>query len=77
MTAEKEYLINFTEQHKKLCLSLHYNGTNSYVFVNGIEIHKFKAKNSEINSASLYLGNVSKNFAVDCMTKNGLYGYVY
>ena len=77
MTAEKEYLINFAKQHKKLCLSLHYNGTNSYVFVNGIEIHKFKAKNSEINSASLYLENVSKNFAVDSMTKIGVYGYVY
>ena len=30
------------------CLSLHYNGTNSYLFVNGVEIIKFKAKDSEI-----------------------------
>ena len=40
LTAKKEYSINFTEQHKKLCLNLHYNGVNSYIFVNGIEIYK-------------------------------------
>ena len=38
LTAEKMYSINFTEKNKKLCLSLHYNGTNSYLFVNGKEI---------------------------------------
>ena len=32
------YLINFTEHNKKLCLSLHYNGANSYLFVNGREL---------------------------------------
>ena len=37
-TAEKEYSINFIEQQKKFCLILHYNGTNRYTFVNGIEI---------------------------------------
>ena len=42
------YSINFTEQNKKLCLSLHYNGANSYLFVNEKEILKFKAKDSEI-----------------------------
>ena len=44
LTAEKEYSINFTEHNKKFCLSLHYNGANTYIFVNGVEIHKFKAK---------------------------------
>ena len=38
LSAEKMYSINFTENDKKLCLSLHYNGTNSYLFVNGREI---------------------------------------
>ena len=47
---------------------------NSYTFVNGVEIYKFKAKDSEINTAPLCLGNVSK---VDNMKKTGLYGYVY
>ena len=42
------YSINFTEHNKKFCLSTYYNGANSYLFVNGTEIHKFKAKDSEI-----------------------------
>ena len=41
---EKLHLINFIEKNKKFCLSLHYNGANSYLFVNGTEIYKFKAK---------------------------------
>ena len=48
LSAEKNYSINFTEQNKKFCLSLRYNGANSYLFVDGKEIHKFKAKDSEI-----------------------------
>ena len=42
------YSINFTVTRKKFCLSLHYNGANSYLFVNGTEIIKFKAKDSNI-----------------------------
>ena len=42
------YLINFTATRKKLCLSLHYNGDNSYLFVIGTKIIKFKAKDSDI-----------------------------
>ena len=42
LTAEKMYSINFTVTKKKFCLSLHYNGVNSYLFVNGIDIIKFK-----------------------------------
>ena len=45
--AEKMYSINFTTTKKKFCLSLHYNGRNSYLFLNGTEIIKFKAKDSE------------------------------
>ena len=40
---------------KKLCLSLHYNRANSYLFVNGTEIIKFKAKNSEIIATPLWI----------------------
>ena len=75
--AEKTYSINFTENNKKFALSLHYNGDNSYLFVNGTEIHKFKAKDSEIVATSLRLGNISKDFSVDNMKKTGLNGYVY
>ena len=55
---------------KKFCLSLHYNGANSYLFLNGKEIHKFKAKDSEIVATPLYLGNISKDWPVDNTKKN-------
>ena len=77
LTAEKMYSINFTEKNKKFCLSLHYNGENSYLFVNGTEIYKFKAKDSEIVATPLCLGNISKDWSVDNMKKTGLNGYVY
>ena len=32
LSAEKLYSINFTKENTKLCLSLHYNGANSYFF---------------------------------------------
>ena len=62
LTAEKMYSINFTVTKKKFCLSLHYNGANSYLFVNGTEIYKFKAKDSEIVTSPSYLGNISKDW---------------
>ena len=55
---------------KNFCLSLHYNGANSYLFLNGKEIHKFKAKDSEIVATSLCLGNISKDWPVDNTKKN-------
>ena len=77
LTAEKMYSINFTVTNKKFCLSLHYNGANSYLFVNGTEIYKFKAKDSEIVASPLCLGNISKDWSVDNMKKTGFTGYVY
>ena len=71
------YSINFTVTKKKFCLSLHYNGANSYLFVNGTEIHKFKAKDSKIVPSPLCLGNISKDWSVDNMKKNGFTDYVY
>ena len=56
---------------------MHYNGPNSYAFVNGVEIHKLRAKNSEVKVAPLFLGNISNDFSVDNMEKTGLHGYVY
>ena len=50
---------------------------NSYIFVNGVQIYKFKVKNSEINAIPLCLGNFSNDFPVDSMKKTGLYRYVY
>ena len=42
LTAEKMYSINFTVTKKKFCIILHYKGVNSYLFVSGTEIYKFK-----------------------------------
>ena len=61
----------------KFCLSLHYNEENSCLFVNGREIYKFKAKNSEIVASPLCLGNISKDWSIDNKKKTGLNGYVY
>ena len=58
-------------------LSLHYNGANGYLFVNGTETIKFKAKDSDIVANPLCLGNTSKDFSVDNMKKTGLNGYFY
>ena len=77
LTAEKLYSITSTENNKEFCLRLHYKGANSYLFVNGTEIHKFKAKDFEILAIPLCLGNISKNFSVDNMKKTGLNGYIY
>ena len=59
LTTEKIYSINFTLTKKKFCLSLHYNGASSYLFVNDTEIYKFKAKDFEIVVTPLCLGNIS------------------
>ena len=64
------YSINFTNTNEKFCLSLHYNGENSYLFVNGTEIYKFKVKDSEIVASPLCLGNISKDCSTDNMKKN-------
>ena len=65
LSAEKMYSINFTKKNTKFCLSLHCNGADSYLFVNGTEIIKFKAKDSEITPYELCLGNISKDWSVD------------
>ena len=58
LTTEKMYSINFPATKTRFCLSLHYNGSNSYLFVNGTEIIKSKAKDSEIVANPLCLGNM-------------------
>ena len=77
LTAETMYSINFMVTKKKFCLSLHYNGANSYLFVNGTVIIQFKAKDSEIVPSLLFLENISKDWSLDNMKKGKLTGYVY
>ena len=71
------YSVNFTD-HKNIeeyCLSLHYNGES--LFVNGTEIIKVKAKDSEIIATPLCLGKISRDWPVDNMKDTGLNRYVY
>ena len=55
---------------------MHYNGANSYLFVNGKEMVKFRAKDSEIVLSPICLGNISKDWSADNMKKTGVNGYV-
>ena len=66
---QKNCIKSILLKKKKFGLSLHYNGANSYLFVNGTEIYKFKAKDSEIVASPLCLGNISIDFSVDIMKK--------
>ena len=68
--------VNPTDHRVKCCLNLHYNGANSYLFVNGTKIIKFKAKDSNIAANPLCLGSTSKDWSVDNMKDIGLNGYV-
>ena len=74
---QKKYSINFAENNKEFSLRLHCNGANSHLFVNGTEIYKSKAKDSEIVATPLCLGNISKDWSVDNMKRTGFTGYVY
>ena len=58
LTAEAKNPINFIQPTKRFVLSLHYNGSNSVLFVNATKIYQFKAKNSEIKDYTLCLGNI-------------------
>ena len=60
--AEKMYSPKFTVDNKRFCLSLHYNRDDSYLFVNGKEIHKFKAKDSKNCALSIALRRFFQRF---------------
>ena len=61
LTAEAKYPLNFTQSGKRFALRLHYEGSNSFLFVNVTKVYHFKAKNSEIKDYTLCLGNISKD----------------
>ena len=75
-TAKALYPINFTQSRKKFVLSLHYNGSNSFLFANATKVCQVKAKDSEMMDYALCLGNGSKYFTVNNMNKTGLKGVV-
>ena len=74
---QRMYSPNFTVDNKMFCLSLHYNGDNSYLFVNGKEVTKFKAKNSELIKYPMFLGGLSKDYNKNSRKDTGLYGNFY
>ena len=76
LTAEAKYPINFTQSGKRFVLSLHYNGSNSFLFVNATKVYQSKAKNSEIKDYALCLGNILKDFTINNMTRTELKGVV-
>ena len=71
------YSPNFTVDNKIFCLSLHYNGDNSYLFANGKQVTKFKAKKSELIKYPMCLGRLSKDYTKNSRKDTGLYGNVY
>ena len=75
--AEKMYYRNFTYPGKKFVLSLHYNGNNSYLFVNSRQELKFKAKTDQLVKEKLCLGNLSDQWTTSESEKTGLYGKIY
>ena len=75
--AEKLFHNNFTELGVKFVLSLHYNGDNSYLFANGRQELKFKAKDDQIINEKLCIGNLSSERTKSESEKTGLYRNIY
>ena len=62
---------------RRAFISLSYNGGNSYLIVNCIELTKFKSKDFGVITDPLCLGNISQDFPTNDMKNMGLYGNVY
>ena len=77
LNAEKNFYRNFTDPGKKFMLSLHYNGDDSYLFVNGRQVLKFKCKNDQLVKKKLCIGNLSDEWTTSESEKTGLYGNIY
>ena len=75
--AEKIYSQNFTAVNKAFVLSLHYNGDDFYLFVNGKQELKFKAKDDQIVQEILCLGNISDDWTAANAKKTGLWAEIY
>ena len=74
---EKNYYRSFTNPGKKFILSLHYNGNNSYLFVNGRQELKFKCKTDQLVKGKLCIGNLSDQWTASESEKTELYGNIY
>ena len=74
---KKKYFKNFTKPNVKFVLSLHYNSNDSYLFVNGRQELKFKAKMDQLVKEKLCIGNLSDQWTTSESEKTGLYGNIY
>ena len=74
---EKNFYRNVTDPGKKFVLSLHYNGDDSYLFINGRQELKFKAKTDQLVKEKLCIGNLSDQWTTSESEKTGLYGSIY
>ena len=75
--AEKLFHNNFTKFGVKFISSLHYNGDNSYLFANGRQELKFKAKDDQVINEKLCLGNLSIEWTTSESEKTGVYENIY
>ena len=67
----------FTDFGKKFMLSLHYNGDDTYLFVNGRQELKFKAKTDQLIKEKLCIGNLSDQWTTSESEKTAFYGKIY
>ena len=77
LAAEAQYSINFSRLNRKFRLRLHYNGSNSFLFVIATKIYQFKAKESETKKYLLCFRNISGDCSANHMKETGLTGCVY
>ena len=75
--AEKNFYRKFTDLSKKFMLSVHYNGDDSYLFVNGRQELKFKCKTDQLVKEKLCIGNLSDQWTTSESEKTGVYGKIY
>ena len=75
--AEKNFYRNFTDFGKIFVLSLHYNDDNSYLFVNGRQELKLKAKTDQLVKEKLCIENLSDQWTASESEKTGVYGRIY
>ena len=68
LAAETKYPINFTHP-RRFVLGPHYNGSNTFLFVNATKIYQFKAKHSEVKYYAMCLGNNLKDFTINYMKR--------
>ena len=75
--AEKNFYRTFTDLSQKFMVSLHYNGDDSYLFVNGGQELKFKCKTDQLVKEKLRIGNLSDQWTTSESEKTGVYGKIY